>query len=88
MDGMSRERRMYHPLEFDEGEANGKYRRDPRLQQRKLAEPCNSLLCILPSIPYFSAKHTLQLAYDDLEERYCELEARYAYPNIVVKACI
>lgn len=78
MEAMSRERKLYQSLELDEGEAHGKYRRDVRVPPRKLAQPCESLLCILPNIPYFSGRQSLQLAYDDLEERFFELEIRFA----------
>ena len=80
MDSMRRERRPFYALEVDdEDESFGrllKARRDSRLQSNRATETSQSFLWFLPAISCLCGQNSLRAAYEDLEEKFIELEER------------
>ena len=80
MDGLRRERRPYFALEVEEDDAYSKVLKDSarrsRVPSNRVAEARDSLLWFLPGLSCLCAQNSLKVAYEDLEERFSDLEER------------
>lgn len=91
MEGMTRDRRVYHALETEDSQAYSrllKERKESRAQYGRVAEARDSLLSYFPGLSCLCADTGLAAALEDVEEKYCALQQRSKPQFLPSRSCL